>query len=55
MDDDCAIARAVHTLLTSAHPHASEIVLAKAAELASLRQNLLPATDDMRSGLLLPL
>ena len=34
-DENCAIARKVHALLTSAHPHAGEIDLAKAAELAS--------------------
>ena len=34
-DDNCATAREVHALLSSAHPHPGEIDLAKAAELAS--------------------
>ena len=35
-DKDCAIAREVHALLTSAFPHAGDINLAKAADLVSL-------------------
>ena len=34
--DNCTVAREVHALLLSAHPHAGDTKLAKAAEFASI-------------------
>ena len=45
-DKDCAIAREVHALLTSAFPHAGDINLAKAADLVSLATETKIRGDD---------
>ena len=48
-NDNRAIAREVHTLLTSALPHAGDINLTKAAELASFAtETSLRGDDDVK-------
>ena len=50
-DDNCTVAQEVHALLFSAHPHADDVDLAKAAELVTTN---LGADDTAQKAFFLP-